>query len=66
VFARHALHKIVGIVYYRDGYNNEMLAVKIARPEANVYDVYIYQCEDEVRLHNFWRENDVICAPLCS
>ena len=53
MFARHALHKIVGIVYYRDGYNNEMVAVKIARPEANIYDVYIYQCEDEVRLHNF-------------
>jgi len=48
VFVRHALHKIVGIVYYRDNYNNEMVAVKIGRPEPNKYDVYIYQCEDEV------------------
>ena len=50
VFVRHALHKIVGVVYYRDSYNNEMIAVKIGRPEPNKFDVYIYQCEDEVRV----------------
>ena len=48
VHSRHALHFIANIIYYEDTYGKPMLAVKVGRPDANTFDLHIYECSDEV------------------
>ena len=48
VFARHALHFIVNITYYEDTYRKHMIAVRVGRPDVATFDLYIYECVDEV------------------
>ena len=48
VFARHALHFIVNIMYYEDMYCKHMIAIKVGRPDVATFDLYIYECMDEV------------------
>ena len=48
MFARHALHFIVNIMYYEDMYCKHMIAIKVGRPDVATFDLYIYECMDEV------------------
>lgn len=48
VYCRHALHAIANITYYEDTYGKHMIAVKLGRPGVSEFDLYMYQCAEEV------------------
>lgn len=54
VYSRHALHCIANVTYYEDTYSKHMLAVRIGKPNVEHYDLYIYECRDEVKITFFF------------
>ena len=52
-YTRHALHCMANITYYEDTYRKHMLAVRSGRPDVEQFDLYIYECNDEVKFEWF-------------
>lgn len=50
VYSRHALHNIVSVVHYADPNGQPMLAVRMTKGQPNQFDLFVYQCDSEVRL----------------
>ena len=48
VYARHALHFIINITYYEDTYCKHMIAIRVGRPNVATFDLYVYECTNEV------------------
>ena len=48
VLQRHPLHTIAQLIQYSDGFNRQNIAVKIGQVGKNVYQCYLFQCNNEV------------------
>jgi len=49
VLQRHPLHTIAQLIQYSDGFNRQNIAVKIGQVGKNVYQCYLFQCNNEIQ-----------------
>ena len=51
VYSRHTLHNIVNIIHYINTHGQSVLVVKIQTDISATFDLYIYECQNEVRTY---------------